>query len=133
MITPARYTRTGVLLSGDMLTIGLEQVQIRAFHGLYPEERIIGNDFILDVFVTIPGTTHIDHIADTVNYQGLYNIVKKVMAIPQPLLEQVVYSITDAIKEKYPEIQKSSVTLRKMNPPMGATIRNSMVSLEKTY
>jgi dihydroneopterin aldolase len=55
------------------------------------------------------------------------------MAIPQPLLEQVVYAITDAIKLKYPEIQKSTVSLRKMNPPMGASVHNSVVSLEKNY
>ncbi|SFE87033.1 dihydroneopterin aldolase [Chitinophaga sp. CF118] len=116
-----------------MLTIGLEQVHFRAFHGLYPEERIIGNDFIIDVSVTIPGVNQIDSIKETVNYQGIFTIVERIMAIPQPLLEQVVYAITDAIKQKYPEIQKSNVSLRKMNPPMGASVRNSMVTLEKNY
>lgn len=116
-----------------MLTIGLEEVHFHAFHGLYPEEAIIGNEFIVDVHVTIPGTHPVDSISETVNYQGLYNIVKKIMAIPQPLLEQVVYSMSDAIKHKYPEIQRSVVSLRKMNPPMGASVRNSVVSLEKNY
>jgi dihydroneopterin aldolase len=116
-----------------MLTIGLEQVHFHAFHGLYPEESIIGNEFIVDVYVTIPGTQHIDSISETVNYQGLYNIVKDVMAIPQRLLEQVVYDMNNAIKEKYPEIQKSVISLRKMNPPMGASVRNSVVSIEKNY
>jgi len=116
-----------------MLTIGLESATFHAFHGLYPEERIIGNDFIVDVYVTIPGTQHIDSISETVNYQGIYNVVKKIMAIPQPLLEQVVYALSDAVKEKYPEIQKSVISLRKMNPPMGASVRNSVVSLEKNY
>lgn len=116
-----------------MLTVGLEQATFRAFHGLYPEERIIGNEFIVDVYVTIPGTQPIDSISETVNYQGIYNVVKKIMAIPQPLLEQVVYAMSDAIKEKYPEIQKSVISLQKMNPPMGASVRNSIVSLEKNY
>ena len=116
-----------------MLTIGLEQVHFNAFHGLYPEERIIGNSFIVDVYVTIPATTPIDTIAETVNYQGLYSIVEKIMAVPQPLLEQVVFNITDAIKLKYPEVQKSTISLRKMNPPMGASVRNSVVTLEKNY
>ncbi|ACU63641.1 dihydroneopterin aldolase [Chitinophaga pinensis] len=116
-----------------MLTVGLEQATFRAFHGLYPEERVIGNEFVVDIFVTIPGTHHIDSIAETVNYQGLYNIVKKIMAVPQPLLEQVVYNISGAVKEKYPEIQRSVISLKKMNPPMGAPIRNSIVTLEKNY
>lgn len=122
-----------VFLFFPMLTIGLEQVHFHAFHGLYPEEKIIGNDFIIDVYVTIPGTSPIDKISETVNYQGLLNVVKPIMEIPQPLLEQVVYAITDAIKHKYPEVQKSVISLRKMNPPMGASVRNSIVTLEKTY
>ena len=116
-----------------MLTIGLEQVHFNAFHGLYPEERIIGNDFIIDIYVTIPGTHPIDSIRETVNYAGLLTVVEKIMAIPQPLLEQVVYAIAEAVKLKYPEIQKTNISLRKMNPPMGASVRNSVVSLEKNY
>lgn len=116
-----------------MLTIALEQIRFRAFHGLYPEEQVIGNDFIVDVYVTIPGTTPVDDLADTVNYEGLFTVVEAVMAVPQPLLEQVVTDISEAVREKYPQVQKTVVTLRKLNPPMGAEMRNSMVSLEKEY
>lgn len=116
-----------------MLTIALEQLKFRAFHGYYPEERIIGNDFVLDVYVTIADTIPVDGLSDTVNYQDIFTIVKAVMAVPQLLLEQVVAGISHTIKERYPRVKKTVVTLRKMNPPMGAEIRNSMVSLEKEY
>ncbi|HVI47378.1 MAG TPA: dihydroneopterin aldolase [Chitinophaga sp.] len=116
-----------------MLTIALEQVAFRAFHGYYPEEAILGNDFLLDISVRIPGTVPIDELSDTVNYQGIYEIACSIMAQPKPLLEEVVYSLSDSLKEKYPSIKKCIVTLRKMNPPMGAEIRNSLVSLEKDY
>ncbi len=116
-----------------MLTIALEHIRFRAFHGLYPEEQVIGNDFILDVYVTIADTTPVDDLSDTVNYQDIFTVVKAVMAVPQPLLEQVVEDISQTIRERYPRIKKTVVTLRKLNPPMGAEIRNSMVSLEKAY
>ncbi|NSL91090.1 dihydroneopterin aldolase [Chitinophaga sp. Mgbs1] len=116
-----------------MLTIALEQVAFRAYHGYYPEETIIGNDFMLDITVRIPGTVVVDDLAETVNYQGLYDIAKVVMATPKPLLEEVVYEMTAVLKERYPAIQHSIVTLRKLNPPMGASIRNSLVSLAKDY
>lgn len=116
-----------------MLTIALEQASFHAYHGLYPEETIIGNTFMLDIAVRIPGIQHIDQLADTVNYQGIYEIAQAIMAIPRPLLEEVVYALTDELKQRYPVIQHSIVSLRKMNPPMGATIRNSLVSLEKSY
>lgn len=116
-----------------MLTIALEQVRFRAFHGFYPEEQIIGNDFIIDVYVTIPGTTPVDDLSDTVNYQELYDVVKTVMSVPQPLLEQVVTDISNTIRDRYPRVKKTIVTLRKLSPPMEADLRNSMVSLEKEY
>jgi dihydroneopterin aldolase len=116
-----------------MLTIALEQVRFRAFHGFYPEEQIIGNDFIIDVYVTIPGTIPVDDLSDTVNYQELYDVVKTVMSVPQPLLEQVVTDISNTIRERYPRVKKTIVTLRKLSPPMEADLRNSMVSLEKEY
>ncbi|PSL48109.1 dihydroneopterin aldolase [Chitinophaga niastensis] len=116
-----------------MLTIALEQATFHAYHGFYPEETIIGNDFVLDIAVRIPGTVPVDDLSETVNYQGIYEVAKTVMAVPRLLLEEVVYELSDVLKQRYPAIQKSIVTLRKMNPPMGASIRNSLVSLEKEY
>ncbi|NLR62155.1 dihydroneopterin aldolase [Chitinophaga polysaccharea] len=116
-----------------MLTIALEQASFYAYHGLYPEETILGNYFMLDVAVRIPGTVPVDDLSETVNYQGIYEIAQTVMAVPRPLLEEVVYELSAALKQRYPTIQHSIVTLRKMNPPMGASIRNSLVSLEKDY
>ena len=116
-----------------MLTIALEQASFYAYHGLYPEETIIGNYFMLDVAVRIPGTVPVDDLSETVNYQGIYEIAQTVMAVPRPLLEEVVYELSTALKQRYPAIQHSIVTLRKMKPPMGASIRNSLVSLEKDY
>jgi dihydroneopterin aldolase len=116
-----------------MLTIALEQASFYAYHGLYPEETIIGNTFILDIAVRIPDMQHTDQLAETVNYQGIYEIAEAVMAVPRPLLEEVVYALTNELKQRYPAIQHSIVSLRKMNPPMGASVRNSLVSLEKSY
>ncbi|MET6996199.1 dihydroneopterin aldolase [Chitinophaga defluvii] len=116
-----------------MLTIALEQVHFHAYHGFFPEETIIGNDFIVDIYVRIPATTPIDDLSETVNYQGLYEIAAALMKTPRALLEEVVFDISREIKQTYPAVQQSTVTLRKMNPPMGASIRNSMVTLEKQY
>ncbi|WP_143307341.1 dihydroneopterin aldolase [Chitinophaga vietnamensis] len=116
-----------------MLTIALEQARFHAFHGYYPEETIIGNEFLLDIIVRISGAVPVDDLSETVNYQGIYEVAKAAMAMPKPLLEEVVYEITAALKQRYPVIRHSIVTLRKLNPPMGAPIRNSMVSLEKDY
>lgn len=116
-----------------MLTIALDEVRIYAYHGYFPEETIIGNEFIVDVSVQIPAAAPVDDLAETVNYQGIFAVIQTVMAIPKPLLEEVVYDISAALRQRYPAIRRSTVSLRKVNPPMGASIRNSRVVLEKEY
>ncbi|ATL47873.1 dihydroneopterin aldolase [Chitinophaga caeni] len=116
-----------------MLTIALESIEFFAYHGYYEEERILGNNFILDIAVKINPAGAVEHLSETVNYMHLYNIAKQVMEIPQPLLEEVVADISNRIKERHPEVLYSSVSLRKLAPPMGAAIKNSLVRLEKDY
>ena len=56
--------------------ISLENVRFRAYHGLYEEERLIGNDFILDVWIdadikeaTVVTEHDVDKVDKTVNYE----------------------------------------------------------------
>ncbi|MBO9151439.1 dihydroneopterin aldolase [Chitinophaga sp. GCM10012297] len=116
-----------------MLTIALESARFFAFHGLYQEEQVLGNHFILDVQVSIPEPEHPSMLSESVNYEELYNIACGVMKVPQPLLEQVVHDITAAIRERYPAVAHSKVTLRKQAPPFGGDLAYSVVSLEKHY
>ena len=54
-----------------MLTIALEGLQFYAYHGLYPEEQIIGNHFILDIRVSIPEPEDPGSLNESVNYEVL--------------------------------------------------------------
>ncbi|RPD41605.1 dihydroneopterin aldolase [Chitinophaga barathri] len=116
-----------------MLTIALESIKFFAYHGLYKEEQVLGNHFILDVQVSIPEPEHPSMLSESVNYEELYSIARRVMEVPQPLLEQVVHDITAAIRAKYPYVTHSKVTLRKQAPPFGGDLAFSVVSLEKQY
>ncbi len=116
-----------------MLTIALESMRFFAYHGFYHEERILGNHFMLDVLVQLPEPEHPSQLAESVNYEGLYDISKQVMAVPQVLLEQVVHDISASIKEVFPVISYSKVTLRKQAPPFGGDLAWSCVALEKQY
>lgn len=116
-----------------MLTIALEHIEIHAFHGYYPEEAVLGNWFIVDVAVSFEEHQPVTHLYETVNYQGLYTIVEKIMKVPKPLLEEVVQDMAQAMHEKYAMIRRIVISLRKVNPPLGGQVRHSMVTLEKQY
>ncbi|RAJ02249.1 dihydroneopterin aldolase [Chitinophaga skermanii] len=116
-----------------MLTIALESMEYFAYHGLYPQEKVLGNYFILDIYVKIAEPQHMNELDETVNYVHLHEIANEAMSVPTELLEQVVANISTVIKQNHPEVLYSKVALRKMHPPMGAPIRNSLVVLEKNY
>ena len=71
-----------------MLTISLKGLRFYAFHGVYPEEKIIGNQFEIDLDIEcIPVSGTITSISDTVNYTDLYLLIRTEMKKPTELLE----------------------------------------------
>jgi dihydroneopterin aldolase len=108
--------------------VSIEDIRIFAFHGLYPEERILGNWYTLDVIVeseTQPNFS--DDIANTIDYSQIYAICKQVMANPVDLLETVAEKIAQKIQNDNPEEVSILVQISKENPPMGLSSGRSTV------
>jgi dihydroneopterin aldolase len=103
----------------------LEGMEFFAYHGHYKEEQIIGTKFIVDleiVFETIPAE-YSDHLADTINYQDVYQVVKTEMEINAHLLESVARRILDAVMQSFPQIKSLQVKISKVNPPLGGKVK----------
>jgi len=114
-----------------MVKVALQGVQFFAYHGYYPEERIKGNNFIVDAEVEFLQQQHFDtdEIAHTVNYEQLYAIVARHMQTPRKLLETVVQSIIDDLKAEYPFAQTIRVGLKKLNPPLPGNVACSFIQI----
>ena len=100
----------------------LRNVRFRAFHGVMPQERRVGAYFLVDLRVGFPlaKAMESDVVDDTLNYAGLYELVKREMALPSKLLEHVAGRIAKTIDQDFPEVTSIDLTLTKLNPPMGA-------------
>ena len=109
--------------------ISLRKVRLHAFHGVLPQERLVGGDFIVDVRVGCPleKAMQSDNVEDTLNYASLYELVRREMQKPSQLLEHVVGRIAQAIEESYPLVTSVDVRLTKVNPPMGADSEGATV------
>ena len=107
-----------------MVKVALHGIHFFAHHGFYPEEQLKGNDFVVDVEVEFLQQQHFDtdEIGHTVNYEQLYAIAERHMAITRKLLETVVQGILDELKETYPFAAAIRVSLKKLNPPIKAKI-----------
>ncbi len=123
-----------------MALISLEGMRFRAHHGLYEEERILGNDFILDVFID----TNIEHaqtvlehdiekMTNTVNYEIVYDICRFEMGKPQKLLETVIQEIIYKLKRHFTNMLMVTVKLRKANPPLGGQVEYAIVTEIKRF
>ncbi|MFA6944996.1 MAG: dihydroneopterin aldolase [Pedobacter sp.] len=110
--------------------IGLEGIRFFSFHGFYPQEQILGTEFILDIETKLEVfNSGGDEISNTVNYERLFQIASEEMNIPRKLIETVAHSILERIRHEFLAVQSIRVSIRKMNPPMGAEIRNSTIEL----
>jgi len=110
--------------------IALTNVRFFAYHGYYPEEQLLGNEFFLDLICTLHHITGKgDNLANTVNYEALYEIMADEMARPKKLLETVVENILTTVKDNFTEIRAIEITLKKSNPPFGGDIATAEVSL----
>lgn len=115
-----------------MVLIEIEGMEFYAFHGHFEVEKIAGNRFLVNLKIEADcsqaGQT--DRLEDTLDYQKAYLAVKEEMAVSSDLLENVAQRIVNRIKTEFPEAQKVTVKVSKMNPPMGGQIRKVSVSLK---
>ena len=117
-----------------MITVQLQDLLFYAFHGIHEEEKILGNQYIVNVSVEfLEKDEVIDHIDDTVNYAIIYNIIKKRMSIPTPLLETIVMEIGNEVHYEFPHLRFISVSLQKKHPPIEGMQGGAVVKWHKEF
>ena len=102
--------------------IYLRNVRFHAFHGVLPQEGIVGNDYLVNLVLDYDFSSAMktDDLQGTLNYSEVYQKVREEMAVPSKLLEHVAGRIAHRLFSDFPEIQKLQLSITKVNPPMGA-------------
>ncbi|NJN35421.1 MAG: hypothetical protein HC817_15360 [Saprospiraceae bacterium] len=72
----------------------------------------------------------IEKIANTINYETVYEICRLQMKQPQKLLETVLDNILLMLKWQFATIQTVKMRIRKLNPPVGGTVAWSLIEKE---
>ena len=112
----------------------LRNVRFYAFHGVLPQERSVGGDYLLNLRVGYPveKAMESDEVGDTLNYATLFDLVKREMAIPSQLLEHVAGRIVKAITAAFPAVTSVDLELTKQNPPTGVDADGAGVEIHFT-
>lgn len=103
-----------------------------AYHGCLVEESQIGSDYIVDLEVEadLSKAAKTDELVDTVDYVQLQSIVSREMAIRSKLLEHVAQRIIDSVLSEIKMVHKVSVSVAKMNPPIGGDVAEVCVIMK---
>jgi 7,8-dihydroneopterin aldolase/epimerase/oxygenase len=118
----------------NLLTISLNNVRFRAYHGLYPEERQKGNDFVVNMQVSyVPGAGTIFSLDDTIDYAALFDIINTQMRKPVDLLETLVQQMTQEVHHKFPQVKTVNVSVEKLNPPIDKFSGSALVSYKAEF
>ncbi|KAF3971533.1 hypothetical protein ACB098_09G108400 [Castanea mollissima] len=102
------------IAKGDKLI--LRGLKFHGYHGVKPEERTLGQKFLVDVdtWLDLRQAGKSDCLSDTISYTDIYRIVEEIVEGPaQNLLESVAQRIASTTFMKHPQISAVRVKVGK--------------------
>ena len=114
--------------------IRLNNIQIYAYHGLFPEERQLGQKFQIDVEIStdLSDSCNTDNIDDTINYKEIYDIVEFCFDnLKKKLIESVALDIAKTIL-KNNRVLDTKVIIRKPSVPINGICDSVEIEIFRT-
>lgn len=111
----------------------IRNVRMHAYHGVLPQERVVGNDYVVNLEVDYPigVACDTDNVADTMNYAVAAEVIRREMCVQSNLLEHVANRIADAIIKVFPLTERVMVDIEKIAPPMSVDCDGAGVRIVK--
>src|SRR5690606_24522614 len=106
-----------------------------AYHGFYPEENILGTDFIVDVYLEtdFKKAAAGDDLYLTINYETVHRICAIEMRSNSKLIEAVATRIETSLKRQFPDLASLKVRIRKLHPPLPGPVDNALVEVSGNF
>ncbi len=117
-----------------MCDMHIKESRVYAINGCLSEEEKIGGDYLgsLSIKCDLLRAAVTDSLTDKVEYVHLNSIIKEEMAIRAKLLENVGQRIIDRVLKQFSKITFVSVTVSKLNPPIGGDVEAVSVTMTST-
>jgi len=111
-------------------TIQLVDILLHGYHGLFEEEKLVGNTFKINVTVVYtPANFPITNLSDTIDYGDVFNILQEQMQVATPLLETVAANFTLAVLKQFDAATEVTIHIQKMVPPIAGMVGSVAVGL----
>lgn len=112
----------------------IKNLKLFCYHGVNPEEKVDGQNFIFDIEASVDLSTPCatDNVDDTVSYAKMIKTVRRVaQSQKDDLIERVAQRIIDALFEEYEKIQVIRITVMKPEAPIKAEFDYVAVQIER--
>ena len=113
----------------------IKGLKLLAYHGVNPEEKENGQDFIFDIelYVNMNKACHSDNVEDTVSYAKVVKTVRRVFTAQKyDLLERCAEVTAQAILDEYSEVLRVDLTLKKPQAPVKAEFEYMGVNIVRS-
>lgn len=114
--------------------IFLNNMKFYGYHGVYPEERKLGQRFYVDVVIEsdLRKAGQSDDLHDTIDYSLVYERVKGIMeGEPKKLLEKLAEDIADTLLQEFSLVQRVTVKIIKPDPPIPGYYQSVAVEITR--
>lgn len=115
--------------------IELKNMQFYGYHGVFPEEKKLGQRFYIDVVLetSLRKAGLSDDLKDSINYAEVYDQVKQIVTgASRDLLESIAEEISMSLLNRYAAVHKAHVSVRKPEAPIDGLFDYVAVHLERT-
>lgn len=115
-----------------MYQIRLKNCAFFARHGVHDEEEALGQRFYVDADLSVdPGRALAeDSIDGTVDYGVAFAVIEKIITGERRfLIESLALEVGKALAERFPQIRRAEITVRKPNAPVAGVLDHVEVTV----
>lgn len=112
----------------------IRNLKVFAYHGVNPEEKVQGQNFILDIdaFVDISVPCKTDRVDDTVSYADIIEETIRIFtARKDDLVERAAERVSEGLFEKFERIRSLRILLKKPDAPIDADFEYVGVEIQR--
>lgn len=115
-------------------TILLKNCSFFARHGLLEQEEVLGQRFFVDAEMDVEAGNALetDEIGNTVDYGVAFAVIEKIVVGQRRyLIEALANDIATALRQRYPQIVRVKITVRKPSAPVPGILDYAQVCVEQ--
>ena len=115
--------------------IRIEGVTAKGFHGVFPEEKRVGQLFMVDavLHLDLAPAAESDDLALTVDYSEVARYIEtEITSGSYDLIETLASRMASGIVEKYSLIKSVEITVHKPEADLGVTFTDLAVTLTRS-